>query len=132
MIRNNFSLSDLKAFTGTSRWYLHWSKLIVFTDGIEYLAEKAGAYWLVDLIAAHQLHPAVKRIPQLADFQLWTITVDNDHIAHITLQADSDLPAVVDIKVETDFPAVGQFKLYAAAGEREGKKITVLMVPSEW
>ena len=46
------------------------------TDGIEHLAERAGAHWLVsDIGAVFRHHPTIKGMP----FQLWTLTVDENN-----------------------------------------------------
>lgn len=53
--------SDLEQFTGTQQWYRHpIVKNTLYTDGIKYLAERAGAYWLIDEITFQQFHPRVK------------------------------------------------------------------------
>ena len=51
---------DLRQFTGTTQWH-RWSKLteLVCTDGAKYLADEAGAYWLLDAIASHQSAPVI-------------------------------------------------------------------------
>ncbi len=52
---------DLSGFTGTDHYY-RWSSLFrncLLTDGTHYLAETAGAYWLMDAIASHQ--PKLRR-----------------------------------------------------------------------
>lgn len=89
---------DLKQFTGTTRHYRHPLGLR-YTDGIHYLAEQAGAYWLIDLVASYQ--------PQLATtpFQLWTLTKHTDESATVTMQEDSNLrPRVRQEIPYTDFP----------------------------
>jgi hypothetical protein len=41
--------NDLAHFTGTERWYRHpLFNNVLFTDGVQHLAQKAGAYWLVE------------------------------------------------------------------------------------
>lgn len=44
---------DLRYFTGSENWYRHspFSKYL-YTDGVQYVAEKGGAYWLLDKIFA--------------------------------------------------------------------------------
>ena len=54
MNSNNLE-QELRQFTGTDG-YTRWSALFrnfVLTDGALYLAEAAGAYWLMDAIASH-------------------------------------------------------------------------------
>lgn len=47
--------SDLMQFTGTCHYY-RWSVMYpkcLLTDGTKYLAETAGAYWLMDVVASY-------------------------------------------------------------------------------
>jgi hypothetical protein len=47
--------NELCQFTGTTAYH-RFSRLFhtfVLTDGTQFLAENAGAYWLMDLIASH-------------------------------------------------------------------------------
>ena len=49
--------SDLNQFTGSENWYRHGlNGNVTYTDGAQYLANKGGAYWLLDAIAICQLH----------------------------------------------------------------------------
>lgn len=34
--------SDLSQFTGTTQYYRHWTKRLLYTDGVQYFAERAG------------------------------------------------------------------------------------------
>ena len=45
--------SDLSHFTGTEAYH-RWSSIFpdVLTDGAKYLAEKAGAFWLMDIVGS--------------------------------------------------------------------------------
>lgn len=44
--------ADLKHFTGSEHWYRHaLNRKVLFTDGAKYVADKGGAYWLIDTIA---------------------------------------------------------------------------------
>lgn len=40
--------AELRQFTGTTVWYLYHD--IYITEGVKYLAERAGCYWLVDIV----------------------------------------------------------------------------------
>jgi hypothetical protein len=65
-------LHNLMQFTGTTQWYRHpLFRTCLYTDGIQFLAEKAECYWLLDHIFANQALPKVKAEP----FQTWTITL---------------------------------------------------------
>ena len=72
-MERQITATDLAQFTGTSTYFKHWTRKIVYTDGVQYLAEQAGAYWLVDLIASYQL---------LCDErQYWTLKIEDGNTA---------------------------------------------------
>lgn len=93
---------------------------IRFTDGIRWLAENAGAFWLIDLVKSYQ--PQInagrinsKSIHDLKDFQLWTLKV-KDNTAIITCRADSGCEAAITQEIEyTDFP-LEEFEFYVENG----------------
>lgn len=64
-------LSHLDMFSGSDAYH-HWSILyphFVLSDGAQYLADKAGAYWLMDIIGSYQ-----RRLLKRGEFfQTWTI-----------------------------------------------------------
>ena len=69
-----FTQAELAQFTGTENWYRHSiAKAVHYTDGMLFVAERAGAYWLIDEIAFAQ-----KGEPALAgeEFQVWRLMVD--------------------------------------------------------
>lgn len=75
-------VSDLTQFTGTEQWYRHGiNRAVVFTDGAKYVADTAGAYWLLDEIAVIQPHN--RRIAGEA-FQVWKLIVHDDRSASLT------------------------------------------------
>lgn len=61
---------DLIHFTGTEHYY-RVSLGILITDGIKYVADHGGAYWLTDVIASAQLLRKVR----VEEFQVWTLRV---------------------------------------------------------
>ena len=110
---------DLEQFTGTEKYYKHWLNGIVFTDGVKYLADKAGAYWLIDAVASYQ----TKKIAAVP-FQVWELTVNPDKTAVLTMKEDSDFPALVTQRIPyTDYP-MPKIKLWLSN--------RVLMLPSEY
>ena len=113
--------SSLSHFTGTTRYIRDPFTGLMHTDGIEHMAERAGAQWLIsDIGAVFRHQPGVKEIP----FQLWTLEVDEENKAVLTCREDCDMPVIYEQKYEyTDFP-VGSWKMYLIDG--------VLMVPSEY
>jgi hypothetical protein len=74
--------SALSKFTGIGNLYRHWSGAFHYTDGIAFLAERAGAQWLLDHIAAHQKR--VRKDRDLRDLQIWTLRVTGLLTAEIT------------------------------------------------
>jgi hypothetical protein len=64
---------DLTGFTGTIQWYRHpVVKNTLYTDGVKYVAQKAGAYWFIDEITFQQYHPRIKN----EEFLVWILKVD--------------------------------------------------------
>ncbi len=67
---------DLMQFTGTANWYRHpMNRKVLYTDGVKFLAERAGAYWLIDEIALIQ--PYEKAVAA-EEFQLWRLIVNGN------------------------------------------------------
>jgi hypothetical protein len=94
--------ADLRQFTGSECWYRHaLVRDILFTDGAKYLADEAGAYWLLDEIALAQKFNA--RVAAEA-FQLWTLTVTPDHTATLACEDGNGKPVFAKAIEYTDFP----------------------------
>ena len=85
MSEEHITKNDLAFFTGTTQYIRHWSRRLVFTDGIHFLAERAGAYWLIDLVASYQ--------PLNAGRQFWTLKIeDGKYCAECRDRDDRVLP----------------------------------------
>ena len=101
-MKHTLSQDDLRQFTGTETWYRHGLVCdILYTDGVQYVAEQGGAYWLVDEIALAQ-----KYQPEVAAeaFQLWKLRVKEDRSAALTCQ-DGNCKTVFEKTITfTDFP----------------------------
>jgi len=111
------SLNDeFAGFTGTEEYFKHFLG-IRYTDGINAVAEKYKAYWLIDAVASYQ--GKMKGEP----FQVWTLNADHNK-GLLEMRTDSDQPVMVSQEIPyTDFPS-GELKLYLCDG--------VLMLPSEY
>lgn len=111
---------DLEGFTGTESYYKGICG-ILFTDGIKYMAETGGAYWLIDAIASYQITSRIKAEP----FQLWKLKKNTENnSAVLTMQPDSDQPEMVRQEIPfTDFP-LDNITLYVCDN--------VLLLPSEY
>ena len=123
MTKKTFDAAALHNFTGSQEWYRHsLNRQVLYTEGVQYLAEHAGAYWLVDEIALAQ-----KYVPTLAkeEFQAWTLKVTNNP-ATLTCEDGND-NALFSKHIEfTDFP-MDEVLLYV---EGEPAQRTILL-PSE-
>lgn len=117
----SFRRADLRQFTGSENWYRHGLvRSVLFTDGAKYVADSAGAYWLLDEIAfAQKGEPAVAA----EEFQFWKLAVKPDKTGTLTCE-DGNGHAVFTKQLEfTDFPAEG-VELYFTNN--------TILVPSEY
>ena len=93
-------LQELGRFTGDLERYRHWTRRLIYTPGIQHLAEKAGAYWLIDLVASWQLKPEVSQ----EDFQVWKLVVRPDRTATAIATGDGQGVLTSQDIPWTDFP----------------------------
>jgi len=102
--------ADLMQFSGSANWYKHPPGM-VYTDGVRFMAERAGAYWLIDAIASYQRDRLIMGNQMLQEFQLWELEVGEHHTATLTCKADSNYKPTITQQIEyTDFPF--SIKLY--------------------
>ena len=94
--------AELAQFTGSEHWYRHGMvRNVLFTDGAKYVADKAGAYWLLDEIALIQ--PGDKRVAAEV-FQVWKLKVNADRSAQLVCE-DGNNGVVYEKRIPyTDFP----------------------------
>lgn len=68
-------------------WYRHaLHREILFTDGAKYVANKAGPYWLLDIIAIAQRH---ENVVAAEEFQAWTLKINADPTGLVTCDDDN-------------------------------------------
>ncbi len=102
--------AELAHFTGDYERYRHGvNRSLIYTPAVRYLAEKAGAYWLIDAIASHVGSAAYRREamrdPRLQYLHFWRLEVAEDGSAVLSARADSgQRPFVVQRVPFTDFP----------------------------
>lgn len=65
--------NNFREYTGICTWYRHFSGLL-YTEGVQAVAETYQAYWLIDLVFSHQLSPDVKA----ESFQKWVLKRNQD------------------------------------------------------
>jgi hypothetical protein len=117
--------ADLLEFTGTENWYRHsLNRNVTYTDGVKFMAESAGAYWLVDEVATGQMHPQVRQYAAEDDFQVWKLTVNREKSSAVLVCEDGNNNVICSKEIEfTDFP-LDEIKLYFSGG--------VILLPSEY
>ena len=96
---------ELRQFTGSEHWYRHpLVRQVVFTDGAKYVADQAGAYWLIDEIAFAQKGEAAVAAEA---FQVWKLAVTPKHTGTLSCE-DGDFRTVFTKELTfTDFPEPG-------------------------
>jgi hypothetical protein len=119
---NNFHEANLALFTGTQQYY-RLTPNVVLTDGTRYLADAAGAYWLMDAIASY--------LPQFTgreDFIVAKLVRSTSNCsAQLTLN-DGNGRVLDQQHIEyTDFP-ITSIQLYACWGG----EFWVIMLCSEY
>jgi len=111
---------ELEQFTGTEQYYKHWTKLMVYTDGVSYLADKGECHWLLDVIASYQIKSEIRK----TKFQVWEFKKDINGGGVVTMKEDKGKPEIVNQKIpHTDFP-LNEISLWLIDG--------VLILPSEY
>ena len=98
---HTLSETDLDQFCGSENIYRHGlCRNVLYTDGAKYVAESAGAYWLLDEVATNQMIPSVGA----EEFQVWKLAVHANRTA--TLACDDGNGNIVFTKEipYTDFP----------------------------
>lgn len=102
MTKPTLTLSDLQQFTGSEEVCRHpINRKVCYTEGVLFLAERAGAFWLIDEIVLIQ--PYDKRV-SAQEFQVWTLKVNTDRTAQLACE-DGNGNAVYTKQLSfTDFP----------------------------
>ena len=117
---SEFDPAQLGYFTGTTAYY-RISNRHLLTDGTKYLADAAGAYWLMDAAASH-----LDEIGTIDWFVLIKLEVKDSRAVMIYEDGNGHEHARQEIAY-TDFPMSG-IQLYACwDGEHWG-----IMLPSEY
>jgi hypothetical protein len=114
----NLTTDELRQFTGTECWHRHGlARNLLYTDGVKFMAERGGAYWLIDVVASVQHTPKVRG----EEFQLWTLKVAKGRGVVTCDDGNGKIIYRQDIP-STDFP-LPEMQLYF--------EDNVLMLPSE-
>lgn len=104
-VKTPFTPQELLQFTGTGHRHRHaLNPRVFFTDGVKYVAERAGAHWLIDAIALIQ--PCDKRVTAEV-FQVWRLQVNADRAARLVCEDGNENVVYKKVIPRTDFPGEG-------------------------
>ena len=117
---NKLDSTTLAQFTGTEHYYRLNRKCLI-TDGAKYLAEAAGAYWLLEVAASYLLELGT------ADWFVLVRLRVKDCTAELTVEDGNGIVRATQEIPFTDFPADEQI-LFACWDSEHW----VLMLPSEY
>ena len=72
--------TDLRQFTGDLVRYRHaLHPQVIYTPGVQYVADKGGAYWLIDAIASYfgspPMNAAIASDARIGSLQFWRLAV---------------------------------------------------------
>lgn len=102
--------ADLRQFTGDMERYRHsLARGVIYTPGVQFLAERAEAYWLIDEIALAFAGGDVAKAGEIDErvlgLHFWKLEVREDRSAVLTARADDGVtPFVTKAIPWTDFP----------------------------
>ena len=119
-------LDQLAQFTGSETFTRHsLIPRVLMTEGVIFLANKAGAHWLADAIASYLFHERGRAEP----FQVWRLGVDATmRRAELTMTDSNSRTPLITQKLDyTDFP-LNEIEVWLIA---EGDH-WVLMLPTEY
>lgn len=117
---SKFDPAELAQFTGTERYYRLYSKCLL-TDGTKYLADTAGAYWLMDAAYSYLVELGT------TDRYVLVRLVVSGSKAVLTLEDGNGNVRASQTIPYTDFPLSEQI-IYACWDSEHW----VLMLPSEY
>jgi hypothetical protein len=107
---------------GSETLYKHWLG-IKYSSGIKFVADTAGAYWLIDAIASHQRKARYNQ--RLQELQIWFLRRNKKNRWTLSCYEDTgegEKPKILQRIEYSDFP-MDEIKLYVENG--------VLLLPQE-
>lgn len=124
---------ELSQFIGDLERFVHpLANKVIYTPGVQHVAERGGAYWLIDEIALaltydQSARSAIAKDERLQSLHFWRLDVHEDKSATLTARADSgDTPFYTKQIPWTDFPLDG-IDIWAGSDGR----VWTLYLPSE-
>jgi hypothetical protein len=123
------ALENLNQFHGSEHNTRHgMNRNLIYTEGVAYVAEDGGAYWLLDDIAiAIAFDPKLK----VEGFQSWILKREKGNAARLTAD-DGNGNILYSKAIEfTDFPLDG-IQFYVVDAPDFGENAIMMMLPSEY
>lgn len=111
-------IQELQQFHGTENYYEHLFQKR-YTDGVKYLCEKFGCYWLLDVFVSYQYEEKFQK----EAFQVLDLKVNEDKSCKCTITDGNDNILMVQEIEFTDFP-LSEYRLFYSND--------VIMLPSEY
>ena len=129
------SQTELAHFHGTCNWHvsnMFTKDRLIHTDGVQYIAEEGGAYWLLDLIASH-FRSVAQWTVNCGGFATVTLRKNKTgNGARVRMGDGNGYEKTLQMVPFTDFPfedlGTNEFKMFI---QWDGKRLT-LMLPSEY
>jgi len=113
--------SELRNFYGTGTWFRHsLFRKFLYTEGVQFLAEEACAYWLIDLIFGFQYDQQPVRDEP---FQTWDLIVTEQQTAALQCGDGNGNIVFTHSLNYTDFP-LDKIRLFFTDN--------VLLLTTEW
>jgi hypothetical protein len=108
--RDTLTHEQLSQFTGDLVRYRHaLNRRVIYTPGVQFLADRGGAYWLIDVIASYLtpafVEEAARADERIAWMHFWRLDVGEDRTSLVTARADTGCEPFVSQQIPfTDFP----------------------------
>lgn len=104
-MRFDLDLNELNQFSGSDQFFKHGlNRKLIYTEGVQYLAEKARCYWLIDEIACVLLPSLLKK----HNDRFYSIRVLVTDCSAVIRVGDGNNKIYTNHKIEwTDFPITG-------------------------
>ncbi|NOS92279.1 MAG: hypothetical protein HOP30_10185 [Cyclobacteriaceae bacterium] len=101
---------ELSAFKGSEKLYavqVTGRNVLLYTEGVKYLAERGDCYWLLDIIVSYQ-----GKLP--VENQVWELMHDKNKI--FVKCSDEKLNVLISQEIELSGFALDSLKLYLTKG----------------
>ena len=114
--------NNLSHYSGSESFYRHSLGKFIYTDGVQYLAENAECYWLLDIIGSLNFHP--DKFMEKEEFMCMNLVVKSGTTKAVFTADDGNDNILYTQEIpSTDFP-LSEIKLFYCN--------QTLLLPSEY